>query len=119
MYEKQIEKIPGFELTPEINIVKDAQVICEMAKVKLPLIIDDYFKNAKAIKKLLDDRRRLICILVELLEGHERKCRLDHHRNCQEHGYFSDIPGDCGIKDGFEIIKEVTGKTIDELLKTE
>lgn len=113
MYEKQIEKIPGFEITPDLHELKACMKIYAIAGLNTMNMKKEI---AGVLKKLLDDRRRLLCILIELLEGYERKCRLDHNGNCQEHSFFGEEWGSCGIKDGFQILKKVTGKTIDELI---
>lgn len=102
MYEKQIEKIPGFEKTPEIKIVKDVQTICEMAKIKLQVMEDNFFNNGEAIKKLLDDRRQLTQLCLAMF----RILFLPHQNNREVHESIC-----------LSIFREVTGKSIDELLK--
>lgn len=104
MYEKQIEKIPGFGKTPEIKIVKDVQIICEMAKIKLPVMEDNFFDNGEAIKKLLDDRRQLTQLCLAMF----RILFLPHQNNKEVH------ESDC-----LRIFEKITGKSIDELLRKE
>jgi len=114
LLETHIEKIPGFEITPDLQEKQACTKIYTIAGLKTMNMKKEV---AGVLKKLLDDRRRLLCILIELLEGYERKCRLDHNGNCQEHSFFGGEWGSCGIKDGFQILKKVTGKTIDELIE--
>lgn len=108
-----IEKIPGFEKTPDLHELKACTSIYRIAGLKTMSMKKEV---AGVLKRLLDDRRKLVCILIELLEVNERNCRIDHNGNCQEHSYFGGDWGSCGIKDGFKLIKEVTGKSIDELI---
>jgi hypothetical protein len=99
--EEHIEKIPGFELTLELDTIGDVVKICEMAGVKLPVMQEEYFDNGRAIKKLLDDRRRLtkLCLAMFriLFYGH------------------TDPPA-IHEPEVWQILREATGKTIDELL---
>lgn len=102
MYEKQIEKIPGFEKTPDLKIVKDVQIICEMAKIKLQVMEDNFFNNGEALKKLLDDRRELAQLCLAMF----RILFLPHQENKEIY------ESTC-----LSLFRKVTGKSIDELLK--
>lgn len=109
-----INKIPGFEKTPKFaDCWERVNEIYTIAGLKS--VIPKNQQLAKVLKKLLDYRRKLLEACIELLQAHERKCSFDHHGNCQEHGYFSDIPGDCGVKEAFDTVEEITGKTWEEL----
>lgn len=46
-----------------------------------------------------ESENRLIQILRELVEPEDGPCRFDHHGYCQEHGWFGDQPGECGIRE--------------------
>lgn len=43
--------------------------------------------------------------LEQLLDGSDR-CRYDHNRNCQEHGYFGLDGDDCPIQQAKDFLEE-------------
>lgn len=101
MYEKQIEKIPGFEITPDLHKIKACAEIYNIAGLKTMNMKKEV---AGALKKLLDDRRRLTGLCLAMF----RIFFLSHLNN------NSILKSDC-----IRILKKVTGKTIDELIDYE
>ena len=60
-----INKIPGFEDTPEkIDNVKDCEKIYKLVGISSATVSFDMFKNAEQFKKLLDNRRELMEFLL-------------------------------------------------------
>lgn len=107
MYEKQIKKISGFEKTPnKLKKVKDVNRIFEIANIKMPinLEVENYWKNGKNLKKLLDDRRQLTGLCLAMF----RILFLSHQ------DIISIFENDC-----IRILQKTTGKTIDELIDYE
>jgi len=121
---KDINKIPGFEKTPEeINSIDDVIEIHYITGIRQSMMSTSFFKNAKIIKKLLDDRWELLLTCMELLDNHERQCRKDTAGNCQENVCFDANRStpfdnkncDCDIKDAFETVEKITEKSWEEL----
>ena len=92
-----IDKIPGFEKTPEIKENKDCYKIEKIMGINI-FVDDDYFETIRKIKKLHDDRRKLLKLLYVIVkDGEERDI---------------DIPLKSLAK---KLLKKVTGKTWEEL----
>ncbi len=99
LLETHIEKIPGFEITPDLQEKQACTKIYTIAGLKTMNMKKEV---ASVLKKLLDDRRRLtkMCLNMFCLS------HLSHQSN------NSVFKNECIV-----ILQEATGKTIDELIE--
>jgi len=98
-----IENIPGFEQTPDLETIADVSKVCKIANIIMPRWLDnDFFENGEAIKKLLDDRRELTKLCLAMY-------RILFYAYTNPPALFE--------TDVWKVLEGATGKKIDELLK--